>query len=87
MNAMSTNDPLIERLDTLIRLVALGLCQEKSQKEQVAFLSGVGMKPKAIAEILGTTANTVNVTLSGMRKAGKSKPAKFKRRLEDGELE
>ncbi len=57
-----------DKLDTLIRLVALGLCQGKTQKEQIALLASAGLQRKGIAEILGTTRNTVSVALSNLRK-------------------
>ncbi len=67
------NNEVVNRLNTLIRLVALGLCQNKGQKEQISFLSSAGITPKEIGEILGTTSNTVSVTLSGIRKVKKGK--------------
>ncbi len=70
---MSDPNELVNRLNILIRLVALGLCQNKGQREQISFLSSVGIAPKEIAEILGTTSNTVSVTLSGMRRVKKGK--------------
>ena len=57
--------------DLLTRLVAIGLVNGKSQKEQIRLLSIAGMGPRDIAELLGTTANTVNVALSALRKNGK----------------
>ncbi len=70
---MSSNSEVGEKLDTLIQLVAISLCQDKGQKEQIAFLASAGIQPKKIAEILGTTSNTVSVTLSGLRKKKKKK--------------
>ena len=70
---MGVNSEVAEKLDTLIRLVAIGLCQDKGQKEQIAFLSSAGIQPKEIAEILNTTSNTVSVTLSGLKKKKKKK--------------
>ena len=57
-----------EKLDTLIRLIALALCEGKTRKEQIALLDKASFQPKAIAEILDTTPNTVSVTLSNLRK-------------------
>ncbi len=74
---MNGNKEILDRLDTLIRLSALSACGDKSQKEKIQLLASVGMQPKAIAELLGTTANTVNVTLSGLRK--KKKKARTKK--------
>ncbi|MGO9038174.1 MAG: hypothetical protein ACLQKH_09330 [Steroidobacteraceae bacterium] len=69
----STNDDVTRRLDTLIRLVATAICGERPQKEKISILTGAGLTPKEIAEIVGTTPNTVSVALSGMRKTAKPK--------------
>ncbi len=68
-----------EKLDTLIRLVAAGLVLNKPQQEQIEVLSKAGFAPKDIAELLGTTANTVRVTLTEIRK-GKKKRVKKRRK-------
>lgn len=63
-----------EKLDTLIKLQAAALTASmESSKEKIVFLSKAGLRPTLIAEIVGTTANHVNVTLSGVRKAGGAK--------------
>jgi DNA-binding NarL/FixJ family response regulator len=62
---------LTAKLDTLIRLVALGLCDEKPQRDKIALLAAAGLQPKAIAEMIGTTANTVSVTLSSIRRTSR----------------
>ena len=61
-------DIIAEKLEMLIRLTAMSLCEGKGQKEQIALLSNVGMQPKAIANLLDTTPNNVSVTLSQLRK-------------------
>jgi DNA-binding transcriptional MerR regulator len=67
------------KLDTLIRLSALGLVRDiKKQKEQVALLSNAGFPPKKIADILGTTRNTVSVALTAIRKEREKKERKVK---------
>jgi hypothetical protein len=45
----------------------------ESSKDKIVFLSKAGLRPMLIAEIVGTTANHVNVTLSGARNSSKSK--------------
>lgn len=65
---MTQDAEAIRRLDTLIRLVAIGVCGERSQKEKIAILAAARLPPKEIAELLGTTANTVSVSLYGMKK-------------------
>ena len=63
---------IADKLDILIRLTAIGLFEEKTQREKIYLLSMAGMPPKDIADILGTTSNTVSVSLSIMRKERKS---------------
>jgi DNA-directed RNA polymerase specialized sigma24 family protein len=60
--------PLTDRLDALIRLVALTLPKDINQAKKIEILSGVGLSPAEIAGILGTTPNTVSVTLYDIRK-------------------
>lgn len=67
------NDEVITRLDKLIRLVATNLVIGKSQTEQIGLLSRAGLQPKEIADIVGTTPNTVRVTLSTARKQNRKK--------------
>lgn len=70
-------DDISEKLDILIKLQAAALTTGmESAKEKMLFLSKAGLRPKLIAEIIGTTANHVNVELSKQRKPSKSKPRK-----------
>jgi len=84
---MSTADEVASKLDVLIRLIAIGLCADKSQKEKIQILDSAGLPPKQIAEILGTTPNTVSVALVGLRKERRKVPqagkAKAKETLDD----
>jgi hypothetical protein len=67
-------DDISEKLDILIRLQAASLTASiESSKDKILFLSKAGLRPSLIAEILGTTANHVNVTLSKERKPPKVK--------------
>jgi DNA-directed RNA polymerase specialized sigma24 family protein len=54
-----------------VRLLGIMAVRELPQTQQVAILNRVGFAPKEIAELLGTTANTVRVALFGIRKAEK----------------
>lgn len=70
---MSTDNTLGEKLDILIRLQAATLVREMdTQKEKIAFLSQAGLSPSAIADLLGTSSNSVSVALSGLKKKGKA---------------
>jgi len=60
-----------EKLDILIKLMAISALSGKAQKEQIELLGKAGLPPKAIAELLGTTGNTVSVTLSRMKRSSK----------------
>jgi len=72
MSSEKSNPQLVEiskKLDVLIRLSALNLVRNtKTQREQIALLSDAGFQPKQIADILGTTSNTVSVALHSIRK-------------------
>lgn len=68
------NDEVVEKLDILIKLQAAALTATmESSKDKIIFLSKAGLRPTLIAEIVGTTTNHVNVTLSTARKTGSSK--------------
>jgi hypothetical protein len=75
---MTEGQEIAKRLDTLIRLVAVGVCREKSQRDSIEILAKAGLAPKDIAEFLGTTPNTVSVTLSSMKRQKSGKVAKPK---------
>lgn len=64
---------LMDKLDTIIKLMILLKSEGKSMTEQVKILSAAGLQPKEIAEILGTTPNTVRVTLVNIRKQKRKK--------------
>jgi transcriptional regulator len=67
-------DDLAEKLDILIKLQAAALTAPmESSKDKILFLAKSGLRPTLIAEILGTTANHVSVTLSKERKPTKDK--------------
>jgi DNA-binding NarL/FixJ family response regulator len=72
---MTEGQEIVRRLDSLIRLVAAGVCANKSQRDSIAILNSAGLTPKEIAEFLQTTSNTVSVTLSALRKQKSAKKA------------
>jgi len=57
-----------DRLDKLIRIVALSSTKGLTSTESISMLHQAGFPPKEIADIIGTTSNVVNVRLSEMRK-------------------
>jgi hypothetical protein len=67
-------DDISEKLEILIRLQAAALTATmESSKDKIIFLSKAGVRPTLIAEIVGTTPNHVNVTLSTARKSNNTK--------------
>jgi CHAD domain-containing protein len=67
-------EDVVAKLDVLIKLQAAALiAQMKSSKDKIAFLHNAGLRPTLIAEIVGTTTNHVNVTISNLRKVPKRK--------------
>ena len=67
-------DDISAKLDILIKLQAAALTAPmESTKEKILFLAQAGLRPTLIADILGTTANHVNVALSKGRKPTKGK--------------
>jgi len=68
------SDDVSDKLDVLIKLQAAALTAPmESSKDKILFLSKAGLRPVLIAEIVGTTTNHVNVTLSKERKPSKAK--------------
>jgi DNA-directed RNA polymerase specialized sigma24 family protein len=61
-----------QRLDEIVRLLALSLCRTtETQTEAIALLSQAGLDASRIAELLGTTAGTVRATQARTRGKGK----------------
>lgn len=75
---MSGSEPasvLSEKLDVLIRIqAALAVKDLPTQKEKIIFLSGAGLGPTYIANLLSTPIGTVTGTLAKHKKAAAFKP-------------
>lgn len=64
------SDPILQRLDTLIRLQAkIAVNGMSEQRDRVLFLSESGFGPKAIGEILIASSDSVSSILKRARKA------------------
>ena len=70
-NAKGMIKPANEAADVefsrLTRLLALLVVKGESQAEKIQMLSAVGFANTEIAELLGTTANAINVALHRLR--------------------
>ena len=76
---MSYEEEVISHLGKVVRLLTILVTKDMTQREQIQLLSSVGFGPKEIADLIGTTPNTVSVTLSAIRK-GTTKKMKSGRR-------
>jgi DNA-directed RNA polymerase specialized sigma24 family protein len=65
-----------EYLVKTLKLVALISVESLPFKRQVWLMSKAGFQPTEIAELLDTTANSVNVRLSEMRRGSKKNERK-----------
>jgi len=74
---------IADKLDNVIRLLALNVTLNKRRSEQIGILSNAGIMPKDIADILGTTPNTVRVALYAIKKKRRTKPRKVRRGRRD----
>jgi hypothetical protein len=66
----------IESTNKLLRVIIAVLLRGKEEqpstlREQIGLLSGLGLGPSEIADILGKTSGHVNKELSGIRKSAK----------------
>ncbi len=62
---------LTERLDKLIRVIALSNTRGLTMTERISLLDQCGLGPSEIADVLGTTPGSVSTILSGIRKTKK----------------
>ena len=67
--ALSNEEQILTQLDQIRRILAVMATKGLKQREQIATLSQAGLSPKDIAELLGTSSNTVRVELVALRKA------------------
>ena len=64
----TTEEQILEKMDQILRILAALATKDMKQREQIALLNRAGLQPKNIAELLGTSSNTVRVELVALRK-------------------
>lgn len=69
----ATQNNILYELRIIKKLLAHNLLTGNSQTKHISKLDSIGFRPKEIADLLGTTPNTVNVALSRVRKSSKGK--------------
>ncbi|HTB21371.1 MAG TPA: hypothetical protein VK914_01550 [bacterium] len=65
-----------KKLDIIIRLLARQHIGDKSGRDAIKTLSALGFQPKEIADLIGTTSNTVSVALNSLKKNKNKKKVK-----------
>lgn len=65
---MATQDDIVRLLDELVRLQVHSLRKGSKQVDTIRELNNAGLGPSRIADLLGTSANTVNVALAREKK-------------------
>jgi DNA-binding CsgD family transcriptional regulator len=78
----SFEEIVVTKLDQVLRVLSIGATNGLKQTEQIALLNRAGMPPKEIAELLGTTSNTVSVALSTRKKKRRVKRSKDNKRAD-----
>jgi CRP-like cAMP-binding protein len=68
MAKQNPDSALETELKTVRRLLALSLIDGKKNREQIALLAAAGIDRHEIAELVGTTAGTVSVEISNLKK-------------------
>jgi DNA-directed RNA polymerase specialized sigma24 family protein len=75
----SNEDKTLEKLDQIRRILAVIATKGLKQREQILTLDQAGLAPKDIADLLGTSSNTVRVELVALRKAKRSRRSSQRR--------
>jgi DNA-directed RNA polymerase specialized sigma24 family protein len=64
----------VDPIEEVVRLLAIQVRRDsESQAQAIEALNGAGFGPTRIAELLGTTPNTVNVAISTAKKKKRPK--------------
>lgn len=59
---------ILKKLDIITRLLAVQCVGDKNDREAIEKFSAAGLEPSEIADLIGTTANSVRVQLHGIKK-------------------
>lgn len=66
---------VLDKTDKILRILAVIATKGLTQRDQIALLNRAGFQPKHIADLLGTSSNTVRVELVVLRRSKKGKRA------------
>lgn len=74
--AEATNDRILDRLDQILRVIALQVGTDKSITERARLLKLAGMDNHTIAEVLNTSDATIRTLTSNLRGEKKNRTRK-----------
>jgi len=72
---LPTDQAILEKLDTILKVLALQVASDKSITERARLLKMAGLDNRTIAEVLNTTPLAVSVMTANLRIKRKSKNA------------
>jgi DNA-binding CsgD family transcriptional regulator len=70
--ARSVDDEILDRLDKILRVLALQIALDKSVTEGARLLKIAGLDNRTIADVLNTTDATVRVLTTNLRRKPKA---------------
>lgn len=70
---MSDYDELLQEMRLIRALLMARVLEGMTQRDSISLLANVGLRPRDIADAIGTTPGTVNVALTALRKEGRVK--------------
>jgi hypothetical protein len=73
--SLSTDQAILEKLDTILKVLSLQVASDKSITERARLLKMAGLDNRKIAEVLNTTPLAVSVMTANLRIKRKSKNA------------
>lgn len=74
---------LLKKFDTVIKLLTISSLKDETQVQKIKILNSAGLQPKDIADLLGTSSNTVSVALSKIKSKNKIPDQKEVTKTED----
>jgi hypothetical protein len=72
---LPTDQAILEKLDTILKVLALQVASDKSITERARLLKMAGLDNRRIAEVLNTTPLAVSVMTANLRTKRKKKNA------------
>lgn len=74
------SDPLLDKLDTLIKITMASAFKDETKEEQILILLDIGIKRKEVADIVGTTVPYVDQVKHKAKKKQKKSRTKKERK-------